>query len=58
MSKSSKSDIQKAISAKKIIIQKLFFLKSKHYIVVLLVPNFHLSARSSSFFLHVYGERF
>merc|ERR1711989_280045 len=62
LSKSSKSDIQKAISAKQIMIQKIFLCKNKHYIVVVLVPNYYLSARSSSFFLAffllVYGEPF
>jgi len=62
MSKSSKLDIWKAISAKKTMIWKLFLWKNKHYNVVVLVPNFYLSARSSSIFLafilHVYGEPF
>ena len=39
-----------------------FFHKKKHYIVVVCVPSFHLSARSSSFFLafflHFYGKPF
>ena len=43
-------------------IPKLFLCKNKHYIVVVIVPNFHLTARSSSFFLafllQVYGEPF
>ena len=60
--KSTKSDIEKAISAKQIMIWKLFLCKNKHYNVVVLVPNFHLPARSSSFFLafflHVNGEPF
>ena len=60
--KSSKLDIQKAISAKQFKFWKIFLCKNKHYIVVVLVPNFHLSARSSSFFfaffLFVYGELF
>ena len=62
MSKSSKLDIQRAITAEKLMIQKSFSCKNKHYIVVVLVPNFHLSARPSSFFLasfsHVYEEIF
>ena len=41
-SKSSKFEIWKATSAKKIMIQKLFLCKNKHYIVVLLAPNFLL----------------
>ena len=32
-------------------IQKLFLCKNKHYIVIVLKPNFHLYARSFSFFL-------
>ena len=32
--------------------------KDKHYIVVVLVPNFHLSAKPSSFFLLIFGEPF
>ena len=32
-----------------------FFRKKKHYIVVVCVPSFHLSARSSSFFLAFLG---
>ena len=62
LSKSSKLDIQKYISAKQIMIWKMFLCENKNYTVVVLVPNFHLSARSSSFFhaffLHVYGEPF
>ena len=62
LSKSSKSDIQKATSAKQIIIWKIFLCKNNHYNVVVLVPDFHLSARSSSFFLAffllIYGEPF
>ena len=62
LSNLSKLDIQKAISAKKIMIWKSFLCKNKLYIVVVLQPNFYLFARSSSFslafFLHVYGELF
>ena len=47
---------------KKIMILKLFLSKNKHYIEVVLVSNFYLSAKSSSIFLasflHVYGEPF
>ena len=50
-SKSPKLDIQMAISAKQIMIWKIFLCKRKHNIGVVLVPNFHLSASSSSFFL-------
>ena len=32
-------------------IRKILSCKNKHYIDVVLLPNFHLSARSSSFFL-------
>ena len=62
MSKSSKLDTWKAISAKKITIWKLFLRKNKYYNVVVPIPNFYLPAWSSSFFLafflHVYGESF
>ena len=62
LSKSSKLDIQMAISAKQIMIWKIFLCKNKPYIVVVLVPNLYLSAWSSSFcvafFLLVYGEPF
>ena len=48
------------LSAKKIMIQKLFLWENKRHIVVVLVPNFYLSGRPSSYFLpffpHVYGE--
>ena len=37
-------------------IQKLFSYKNKHYIFVVLVPNFHLSAWSSSFFLAFFSS--
>ena len=41
-------------------IWKIFLCKNKYYIVVVFIPNFYLSARSSSislsFFLHIYGE--
>ena len=41
-------------------IQKSFLCNDEHYMEVVLVPNFHLPARSSSFFLalspKVYGE--
>ena len=45
-------------SLKKIMIRKLFMCKNYHYIVVVIVPNIHLSAKSSSFFLafHVHWE--
>ena len=33
------------------IIQNSFLCRKKHFIVVVLLPNFHLAARSSSFFL-------
>ena len=60
--KSSKFAIQWAISAKIIMILKSFLCKNTHYIVNVLVPNFHLSGRSSSFFLafflRVYGDTF
>ena len=60
MSKSSKLGIQKAISAKRIIIWKMFLCKNTYFIDVILVPSFHLSARSSLFFLAffflVYGK--
>ena len=40
----------------------MFLYKNLHYIVVVLVPNFHLSARPFSFFLAffllAYGEPF
>ena len=39
-----------------------FFFKNKHHIGVVHEPNFHLSARSTSFFraffVHFYGETF
>ena len=62
LSKSSKSDIKMAISARKIKIWKQFFHEKKHYIVVVYVPSFYPSARPSSFFLvfflHFYGKLF
>jgi len=54
LSKSSKSDIQKAISAKQIMIWKMFLRKNKHYVVIVLLPYSYLFARSSSFFLHFF----
>ena len=41
-------------------IQKSFSCKNKHYIVIVPVPNFDLSAWSSLFiiFFHIYGEPF
>ena len=57
-----KLDIDIAISARKIKIWNLFFGKKNHHIVVVYVPSFHFSARSSSFFLavflHIYGSIF
>ena len=54
--------LKRPYQQKKISIQELSLCKNKHYIVVILVPNFHLSTRSSSFFLAffllVYGEPF
>ena len=38
-------------------IWKIFFCKNKHYIVAVVVPNFHFSARSSSFFLAFFSFR-
>ena len=56
LSKSLELDTQKAISAKKIMIWKSFLCKNRHYIVVVLVLNFHLSARSSSFFFGIFSS--
>ena len=62
MSKLSKFDIWIAISAIWINVRKIFFRKKKHHNVVLHVPSFQLSARSSSFFLtfflHFHGTLF
>ena len=59
MSKLSKLDIQMAISAIKIKFTKKIFCKNVYHDVVAHVPNFQLSARSSSlfsaFFLHFYS---
>ena len=44
-----------AISARKMLIcNQFFFCKNNHYIVIVDVSNFHLSARSSSFFSHFF----
>ena len=50
MSKLSKLDIQMAISTRQIKIWKIFFWKSIYRSIVLHVPSFQLSARSSSLF--------
>ena len=54
MSKLSKLDIQMAISAIKIKLRKKFFCRNVYHDVVAHVPNFQLSARSSSFFSAVF----
>ena len=56
MSRSSKSDIQKAITAKQTMIWKIFLCKNKHYIIVVLVPNFDPSPGSSSFFVCIFSS--
>ena len=62
MSKLSKLHLWMAISAIKSNIRKIFFCKKIYYDIVVQVPNFHLSAKSSSFFcaffLHFYGVLF
>ena len=57
LSKSSKSNIKKAISDKRIMIQKLFLCTNKNYIAVVLVTNFYLSATSSSFSSGIFSSR-
>jgi len=54
MSKLSKLDIQMAVSTVKIKLPKKFFCRNVYYDVVAHVPNFQLSARSSSFFSAVF----
>ena len=62
VSRSSKFDIKKALSVKTIMNRTLFLCINKHYIVVVLVPNFYLFARSSlffrAFFLYIYENLF
>ena len=62
MSKLSKLHIWMAISAIKSNTETIFFCKNIYYDVVVHVPNFQLSAKSTSFFcaffLHFYGVLF
>ena len=53
-SKSWKFDIKYSISARKMHIWNKRFCKKNPYIVIVDVSNFHLSARSSSFFSHFF----
>ena len=47
-----------AVSAIKSNIRKIFLCEKIYYDVVVHVPNFQLSTKSSSFFLHFYGVLF